>query len=293
MDMHVPFKIATLADKALLVKLQRSMYQPYAFDLEATKLVEQSAGVAGVGRFNKRLFKGNTILADTNEKFTLLYNTYRRHTVPWLDDGVRMCPNALYFEFAQEMRGLIADAKHAADNLASRWSQMVQDDMHRLGSMANFRDYPTAAEVRAKFDATITFMPIPTTSDFRVDVTEEDKAEMERAIHEAEANVAKYLLKEMMDPVKAFVEKLSVPIGEKGSIFRDTLVENLEDLVTRLPRLNINNDPQVDAILKDIKHVVDNYGTDMEALRTSPITRKSARDKMAELDKKLANIMGY
>ena len=172
------FQLATLADKALLVKLQRSMYQPYAYDDSATKLVEQQAGVSNVGRFNKRLFKDNPILKSTNEKFTLLYNTYRKNTVPWLDDGVRMVPNAVYFEFAHEMRGLIQQAKAAADHLESQWDRMVGEDMQRLGALANPADYPPSWEVRSIFDATINFFPVPSTNDFRIAISEEDKQQI-------------------------------------------------------------------------------------------------------------------
>lgn len=282
----------TLADKALLVRLQRSMYQPYSYDDAATKMVEQATGVRGAGRYNKRLFKGRTLLSDTNEKFNVLYTTFIKNTVPWLDDGVRMVPNAAYFDFAQDLRGLIADARAAADKLAQNWDAMVAADMVRLGALANPADYPSAEEVRARFDARVNFFPIPSTADFRVDVTDEDKAEMEAAIHEAEANVGKHLMKEMLGPVQAFVAKLSVPIGADGSIFRDSLVENVAELVGRLPRLNINADPVIDRMLGDIRTVLDTYGQNPDALRESPIMREAARDKMAQIQSDMAAFMG-
>lgn len=280
-------QIKTLADKALLVKLQRSMYQPYAYDDAATKKLESLTGVADAGRYNKRLFKGNMQLKATNEMFYLLYREYIRHTVPWLDDGIRMVPNALYFEFANDMRGLIAKAKQAADDLANNWIHMVQADMLRLGPLANPDDYPSVAEIRKKFDASIQFFPLPSTDDFRITVTDEDKAELDKAIKDAEDNVAKYLLKEMMDPVKAFVIKMSVPIGGKGAVFRDSMIENVHDLVSRLPRLNINQDPQVDTLIKDIQNVVDMYNADPAVLRESQSTRDAARNKMLEVERKL------
>lgn len=284
------YHMTTLADKALLVKLNRSMYQPYAYDKAATEMVEQAAGVKNVGRYNKRLFKDSKTLKDTNEAFNALYLTYIKNTVPWLDDGVRMTPTALYLELANELRGLIRDARRAADALELAWPQMVIDDMRRLGAMGNWADYPSAAEVRAKFDAQVNFFPIPTTADFRIDVSAEDKAAMDAAIATAEANVGKYLMKEMLRPVQSFVKKLSVPIGTEGSIFRDTLVENINDLVDRLPRLNINNDPEVTVLINEIKAVMETFNAD--ALRDSPVVRQSARDKMAEIEAKMAAFMG-
>jgi hypothetical protein len=288
----MPTIMTTLADKALLVKLNRSLYQPYVFDAKATRMVEEASGVTKAGRYNKRLFRDSSVLKDTNEKFNLLYVTYIKRTVPWLDDGVRMVPNALYFELAHELRDLIVDAKAAADALARQWGAMVASDIQLLGAMANPADYCTAEEVRAKFDAQVTFFPVPSAADFRIDVTEEDRAEMAKAISDAEANVGKYLMKEMLAPVKAFVNKLSVPIGLDGAIFRDTLIENIVDLVERLPKLNINRDPDVDATIAELKSVIDHFADNPDVLRESQDTRQSARDKMAVIEAKMAAFMG-
>jgi len=280
----------TLADKALLVKLSQSRYQPYAHDAAATSIIEQTTGVVGAGRYNKRLFAGNKQLTDVNTKFNVLYSEYLKRTVPWLDDGVRMTPNELYFEFAQDMREYIRDALQAADQLVNNWDNMVAVDIARLGSLGNPDDYPTKEDIRAKFDARIQFFPVPTANDFRISVSDEDKMEMEDAIKQVEANISKHLLKEMLDPISSYVSKLSIPIGEKGAVFRDSLVENVNELVNRLPKLNINNDPEITRIINDVKAVVETYS--MTGLRESPIMRENAREKMARIQKDLSAFMG-
>lgn len=283
--------VSTLADKAILARLRRSMYQPYAFDEKATLQVEAANGVQGAGRFNKRLLKNCNTLKECNSKFNDLYQHFVRHTVPWLDDGVRMLPNAQYFDFAADMRRMIQAANDSADLLAKDWDRLVQDDLQRLGSLGNPKDYPSADELRASFDATIRFFPIPSSNDFRIAVSEEDKADMERAIREAEAAVRKHLMEEMLGPVKKFVEKMSVPIGSEGAIFRDSLVENLQDVVDRLPRLNINNDPDVSQTIEDIQAIVSQYGRNPDVLRESPITRARAHAEMAKVASKMSAFM--
>ena len=163
-------------------------------------------------------------------------------------------------------------------------------DIVRLGALANPADYPSRSEIRAKFDAKINFFPIPSTNDFRIDVSEEDKAEMAKAIKDAEAGVAKYLVKELLAPVKRFVDKLSVPIGEDGSVFRDTLVDNIVELVERLPALNIANDPDVEMIISGLRTVTDTFSADH--LRDSPVMRDRARQQMAQIQSQMAAFMG-
>lgn len=288
--MNYPYpQFTTLADKALLVKLTKSQYQPYAFDRQATALVAAATGVEA-GRYNKRLFVGSKLLEEVNSKFNAAYTEYLKSTVPWLDDGVRMAPNALYFELVERMRPLLADARAAAAELPKHWDAMVQADLQRLGPLGNPMDYPSKEEIINKFSISMQFFPVPSTQDFRIDVSEEDKIEMERAMKNVEANISKHLLKEMLEPVSRYVSKLAVPIGEKGSIFRDTLVENVTELVDRLPRLNIARDPDVQRMLDDIKAVVTSYS--MTELRESPITREAARAKMAQVQANLAAFMG-
>jgi hypothetical protein len=284
--------ISSLPNKAILVRLSRSMYQPYIHDNKVTQNVETSSGVHGAGRFNKRLFKHCTQLAECNSLFNAVYVYYMDHTVPWLDDGVRMLPNDLYFEFAKEMRDRISKALLAADRLEQNWDKLVQEDMHRLGPLANAADYPTASTLRSKYDVDLKFFPIPTTGDFRIAISEEDKEQLEKAIHDAEANVSKYLLMQLLDPVKSFVDKMAIPIGDKGSVFRNTLIENLTDVVNRLPRLNINQDEEIRQVIEDIKNSITAYAHNPDVLRESPITRKKAREDMEAIAKKMAAYTG-
>lgn len=285
-------KLNSLANRALLVKLTRSMYQPYAYDDNATKLIEKTVGVSGVGRYNKRLMKDSARLKDTNEKFNALYAEYIRNTVPWLDDGVRMVPNAIYFEFAASLRSLIAEAKAAADQLEQEWDAMVAADIARLGPLANPADYPTAQQVRERFNAQVRFFPIPQSEDFRVAVTDEDRAEMEAAIAEATANVTKHLIKEMLAPVAKLAAKLSVPIGTEGSIFRDSMVENVLEEVLRAERLNVNNDPEITELTGQIKTVVAPYVAVPAALREDAHKRADAAARMKELQDKMVGLTG-
>lgn len=282
--------ITTLAEKAMLVRLTRSMYQPYAYDEQASVEIDALHGTTRAGRFNKRLFKGDTQLKACNQAFTEVYEYHMRHTVPWLDDGMRMLPSAGYLEYTADMRQLIAEADRRADALETQWAQLVAEDIRRLGSLGNAADYPLS--VREKYKISLKFLPVPTTEDFRVAISPEDRASLDRAIEEAKAGVSKHLLSEMLGPVKAFVEKLAVPIGETGSVFRDSLVDNVMDLVWRLPKLNLTGDPLVSALITEIETVVSGYALQPDVLREDPVSRATAQAQMADVMAKMATFMG-
>lgn len=282
------FTPSTLADRAVLVRLSRRMYQPYAFDREQTAKVEADTGVRKAGRFNKRLFLDCHQLKDTNQAFNDVYGYHMLHTVPWLDDGVRMLPSAMYFDYTQAMRELMEKAKRAAQRLASQWDLLVAQDMQRLGVLANAGDYPS--EILDHYGVGLKFLPVPQTEDFRVQITDEDRESLNSAIAEAEAGVAKYLLAEMLDPIKRAVEKLAVPIGQEGSIFRDSLLSNITDVAARARKLNLANDPAVGALVDDINRAISGYARVPDLLREDVVARADAQAKLNNIMAKMSGL---
>lgn len=280
--------IPTLAERAMLVRLKRSMYQPYAFDASTTAQVEMQTGVRKAGRFNKRLFLDCYELRDANSALNDVYTFHMRNTVPWLDDGVRMLPASLYFEYNQTMSDLIRTAKAKIAKLVERWDYLVQQDMLRLGPLANSSDYPR--DVACCYEVAVKFMPVPDVADFRVQISDEDKATLQSAIEEAEQGVAKYLLQEMLDPIRRAAEKLAVPIGEEGAIFRDTLMSNITDVVDRAKKLNISNDPQVAAVVDEITQSISVYARNPDRLREDVGARLDAQTKLDGIMSKLSGL---
>jgi hypothetical protein len=269
----------SLSERAMLVRLRKSIYSPYAFDRDTTAKVEVDTGVARAGRFSKRLLLDCTPLKETIAAYNAVYSYHMLNTVPWLDDGVRMLPSAQYFDYGQAISGLMSEASMKADRLASQWDLLVADDMSRLGSLARSNDYPT--NIRERFDVFVRYMPVPSTQDFRVAITDDDRASLEGAIREAEGNVSRHLITEMLEPIKHAVAKLRVPIGDEGSKFRNSLVENINDAVSRAKRLNVTNDPQVAEMVDQLeREFCESLGQVPQVLRESDSARAEARAKL-------------
>jgi hypothetical protein len=282
------FNVPTLADKAMLVRLTRSMYQPYAFDRNVTEKVNYETGVRKAGRFNKRLLLDCYQLRETNAAFNDVYQYTLLNTVPWLDDGFRMFPADRYFDFQRGLRELMDEANRQADRLAAVWDVLVADDMSRLGSLANSDDYPR--DIRQRYSVAVKFMPIPTANDFRVAVSDEDRQSLNDAIAEAEANVTKYLIGELLDPIKRAVEKLAVPIGDEGSIFRDSLLVNITEQVERARNLNLGADPRITELCDSIKSAVGGFDKAPDMLREDISARQATQEKLAAIARKMGGI---
>ena len=118
--------------------------------------------------------------------------------------------------------------------------------------------------------------PAPTGEDFRVDLADEDLAEIRQQIDlDSRAN----LLRPLLDPVRRMVERLS----ESDAVFRDTLVTNITDILKLTP----DGDPAIDAVIARVKDLVRH---DPEVLRQSPSVRQATAQKANEI---LATMTGY
>lgn len=277
--------IPSFREKAITVRLRRAMYIPNKYDSAATAAAESSFGAGNVGRYTKRLLKNCGPLKDVQKAFQDVYTYVIDHTLPWMDEGVRVLPNASYVDFAKEVGALRRKALAKVEKLGAVWDTAVLADKARLGSMWNPTDYPTKEEMLAKWGISVVFSPIPASEDFRIDMDEADRKALDNAIHEVEQNSTGYLLKEMLKPVAAMAAKLSVPIGDEGSIFRDSLMGNLKDVANRAKKLNLNHDPRVDEVIRDIERVTDNVS--LTALRETTEVRSATAKQMKSLADKI------
>jgi len=76
--------------------------------------------------------------------------------------------------------------------------------------------------------------------------------------------------------------------GKVSNPFRDTLITNIRDLVSLLPRLNVTADAQLEAMRARLEQTLCAY--DPQQLRESPIVRQTAADEAARI---LADMAGY
>jgi len=280
--MTINFQTPSLRDKATAVKLSRRMFNPSQYDRAVTTAVDASKGTARAGKYMKRLLKHCTELADVISAYGDVYQYVREHTLPWMDEGMRLVPNAYYSEFILGYRDLADKADQAVTRLYNVWDAAVQADQAVLKGMWDPDDYPSKDEMLDKWELRLMPMPIPSSEDFRIDLDETDKALLDQKIAEVEANATSHVIKEVFEPVKAMAERLSVAKGEKGSVFRNTLVSNVLEACERAKALNINHDERVDEVVKEVTELIGS--TTPDDLREDEALRAHMGKKMSEIE---------
>jgi hypothetical protein len=286
-------KIKNLDEKAVLVQVKRRMYSPY-------KLDEAESKAYGAGNVNKHLFQGtDNRVKVAISKYTEVYTFVKDNTVPWTT-GVELLNIDHYMDFTRGLRERIDAANAAVDDLVANWGYEVQRDLKRLQdiayakgkpNLADPNDYPEADEVAARFGIEVRYMPVPTTGDFRVGISDEDKASLQRQLDDATTNATRHVLTEMIEPMQRAVKKLTVKIGDDGSIFRDSLIDNMVDVANRMAKVNISDDPVIRERIKDLQSLVGTYANNKDMLRNNQSVREKAATQIDDLMSKMAGLV--
>jgi hypothetical protein len=225
----------------------------------------------------------------------------KENTVPWTT-GVDMLNMNHYMEFTSGLRKRVDDAYKAVDTLCLFWQDEVDADLERLSqiaiakgkpNLANANDYPDVDELRSKFGIDIRYMPVPTTGDFRVGISDEDKESLQQQLDDAEVNANKHVLQSMIVPLERAIAKLSVPIGTDGSVFRDTLVDNLVEVSERMNKINISDDAMMQGQIDDLRNLVSAYSSEMgkDLLRSHQGAREKAVTKIDTLVRNMTGLV--
>ena len=136
-------------------------------------------------------------------------------------------------------------------------------------------------------------MPVPTADGFdpRLGMSTKTKASVQERVNDAEANGAKYCYQPMLEPMSDAVKKLQVNIGDKGSIFRDSLIDNMVEVADRMGRINISDDPVVTERIKDLRSLVGTYANNKDVLRNSQSVRTKAVSQIDNLVGQMAGLV--
>ena len=136
-------------------------------------------------------------------------------------------------------------------------------------------------------------MPVPTTGDFRVGISDEDKESLQQQLNDAEVNANKHVLQSMLVPMQRAITKLSIPIGSDGSVFRDTLVDNLVEVTERMNKINLSDDAMMQGQIDDLRDLISSYSSEIgkDLLRSNQTAREQAVTKIDTLVRNMTGLV--
>lgn len=264
----------SLNNKAMIVTLNVSCWTARKQDKKVSAEVDAAHNARDAGRYNKLLIDKSHLDPLTSHAGKVRQYHYKM-TLPWMDNGGRLLPSKLFMEYRNGIDNLRTEYQRLVDDFLKVYaSNLVQDARVRLGTLYDPEDYPDSTTLREKFGIEMDILPVPTASDFRVDVAE---SEINRIREEINRNVVLRQRKAMDDAwsrVHDVVDTIYLRLSANKPVIRDSLIENARELTALLPGLNVIDDPAMTAVAKEI---TDNLLEDVWTLRNS----RTARAKVA------------
>jgi hypothetical protein len=142
-------------------------------------------------------------------------------------------------------------------------------------------DYPSAEEMRRKWRIKLNFRPVPESGHFiaqlNKEAMEELKREMSESARESILEGEKELWNRMYELVQQLVDRLS---SEKFTL-RQSVVDNIDELVKLMPALNLTDNKDINEITKAVKKELGNLA--LEDLKENEKVRQERLDKAKEI----------
>lgn len=285
-----------LSCRAMLASLHVTQWTARKIDRKATADVhERNAAQSDAGRYNKLLI-AKEALAEVTACVSEARSAHYAMTQPWLDEGGRILAAGHFAKYAERQRAIRDRFEAAADRFVASYDVFVQAARARLGDLFDGADYPSSRLIRSKFAYRSVVLPVPTAGDFRVGLSQgqadQVRAEIEESTREALQRAQKDAWTRIADVTSRVVDRLTayrpaVGEGKAEGVFRDSLVENIRDLVDVLPGFNLTGDPAMASVTERLKVLT---LEDASALRNNESLRKGTAELAADI---LAEVSDY
>lgn len=271
----------SLHKSSVLVKLTINQWDGFKKDKRVSERVDEEFQTAGgVGNYNKRLFD-KSVLVPIQKLANKIRTEHARLTMPWCYDGVSLLPSKLYFEYTELMRDLTGKYDAAVENFVQQYPYHKANQAQVLGALFNPEDYPARDDLKHRFSISHRFFPVPQSDHFIVDLEAAESAKMKAALQQELVDTQRLALQNLYERALEIVGRVHERLTDPKNIFRDSLLENVVQLVNVMPSLNVFNDPTLDQVCRELKDNV--LICDAQDLRTDLKTREAVANSAYDI----------
>jgi len=275
-----------LNDRALLVSLSISQWTARKLDKKATKdVADINRASTSAGRYNKSLLPLNDLLANVHQKTGLIREKFAKNTLPWGIDGTRILPSANYFQFMQDFRKEKSEWQALVHTFTDNYEYLVAEAKRWLGDLYDEKDYPPKDVITNKFAMDMAVMPVPS-ADFRVQLSSDELSHIKEELENRLVGIQQEAMNDCWHRLYKHVEHITEKLSDPTSIFRDSMIENARETCDLLTRLNISDDPNLEAMRKQVEsklldHHPDSLRNDLDLRQDAAAEARKIMDAMS------------
>ena len=273
----------SISSSAVLVELNISVWTANKLDKLATdKVLISNSASKDSAQVRKNLMAGTTKrkkIADYAARARLYHN---QTTLAWADKGSRLLPTSLFMEYKQNMNVWQNNINTMVEQFIAEYDTHILMAEQHLGSLFDASDYPTKEELRNKFGFRLVFSPLPESGDFRLDIPNQDMAELQAEYDGVYQNRLNDAMGEawhkLHDMLTYMSSKLTVEGEDDNKRFHDSFITNAQELCGLLTHLNIAKDPKLEQARRDLELTM--MGVDIEDIKEQLAVRNDVKSQV-------------
>ena len=274
-----------ISNSAMLVDLNISVWTGRKMDKKVSEEVDASKGTkARAGNYHKKLLAGTDKLEKIQKIVSAVRTWNYNNTLPWSDGGSRLLPMKNFFAYKATLNNFEQQYNQAVDEFLQEYPQLVSTSAFTLGNLFDRGEYPDVDSLRGKFGFKYVFCPVPDAGDFRIDVEEQAKAELQqqyKSYYETKlAEAMKDAWTRLHDTLKHLSDRMDYT-DENKKKFWDSTITNATELCGLLTSLNVTNDPKLEEARQKLEKAL--AGVEPEDIRESEAIRSNVKSKVDEI----------
>lgn len=283
----------SIASSAMLVELSISTWTGRKLDKRASTDVTRTNGAdSGIANVHKKLLGNSEELTAIQKLTGNIRNMHYSMSMPWSDTGLRLLPTAQYAKYHQAMTDMQNEYERLAKVFLDSYEWEISQAQARLGALFRADDYPSVDSIASKFGFRLNYIPLPDAGDFRIDIgteaTEQLKSHYEGFYSQMINRAMDDVWHRVYDALTKMSERLDYGDSEKKKIFRDSLVDNVLDMVDLLDVCNVTGDSQMSAMRLQLEDAL--RGITPDALRDDAFLRAETKRAVDNAIKSLPSL---
>ena len=279
---------------SMLVEFSAPMWTARKLDKNTTEEVRQTkeAKAKGAARVTKNMLAGTSEL-DNILSFVQTVRKYVAYmTLPWADRGARLLPTAKFIEFDTQMKEYEQQFILKVNDFLQIYPTLITAQAMALGKMFNRAEFPDVKDIARKFAFHVTYTPLPTSGDFRIDVgtaaQEELKARLNEVYSRRIGDAVDEVRERLSEAIKHLADQLTVDyVGKeaKPRRFYKSTLEAAQNLCDIVPALNVANDQRLEEVRAELERIIGGIG--VETIRDDYPAREEIKKEMDDLASRL------
>ena len=279
-----------ISDKAMLICLHITMWTARKHDKRVSEEVAQSHEAnTNAGRYNKHLLDQAEKLEELRTLAGQIRQYFYKVTLPWSDEGYRLLPSHLYFEFTRQMSEFKAAYAGLVREFLDAYPSYREQARSSLGLLYRDGDYPDASRLAEKFDLATDIIPIPCGEDFRVTLGAEEKARVAREIDQQVKQSLTRATGELWSRLAQAVSHVGTVLERPKAKLHSSTLRNVTEIADLVPRLNVTCDEELTALAEEAHSRF--HGLNRQELVDHPAARARAAGVANDLAARIRQAM--